>query len=80
LIEQWVREVAREEIALALAEARQPDDDPWLTSDQAAARLGVAVATIYDYVNSGKLPRHGERRSRLRWRRSELDAFAAGRS
>jgi hypothetical protein len=50
--ERYVRGVARQEIEAALAERQQPDDDPWLGSEVAAAHLSVALATLSDYAKS----------------------------
>jgi excisionase family DNA binding protein len=71
--------VIEQKVDEALARARAREDDPWFTSAEAASYLGVAVATIHDLVNDKKLPRHGERKTRLRFRRSELDAYAEAR-
>jgi excisionase family DNA binding protein len=55
-------------------------DDPWYTTAEAATYLGVAPGTIRNLVCSGALPpRHGPPGTRLRFRRSELDAYAEGR-
>ncbi len=75
-LEAHVEAVVEAAVERALA---QRADDPWFTSTEAAAYLGLAVATIHDLVNDGKLPRHGERKTRLRFRRSELDAYAEAR-
>jgi excisionase family DNA binding protein len=55
------------------------DEDPWLTSKEAAAYLGISEGTIRNLVSSKVLPRHGAPGTRLRFRRSELDAYATGR-
>jgi len=52
----------------------------WLTSEQAAARLGVKLQTLYAYVSRGQLtsePVPGTRRSRFR--KGEVERLAAGR-
>jgi excisionase family DNA binding protein len=51
----------------------------WYSAPEAAEYLGLSVATIYDYVQDGKLPRHGEAGTKLRFRRKDLDAFAETR-
>lgn len=76
-LEDHIRSVVKEEVARAL-DARA--DDPWLTSDEAAAYLGVKVGTIHDLVSAGRLPRHGGRKEKIRLRRSEADAYAEGRA
>src|ERR1035441_13785 len=56
----------------------------WLTSDQAAAALGVRLSTLYSYVSRGLVTRRftrdaaGHRVSRFD--RSEVVALAAGRT
>ena len=73
-------EFLKQEVAAAVKAALAArNDDPWLTAPETAARLGIAVATIYDYVQDEKLERHGEPGSKLRFRRSAIDAFAEGR-
>ena len=54
-------------------------DDPWYTSGEAATYLGIAPGTVRNLVCTGALPRHGTADTKLRFRRSELDAYAAGR-
>lgn len=76
---EGLEELIEQKVAEALARARAREDDPWLTSAEAAEYLGLAVSTIHDLVNDGKLPRHGGRKTRLRFRHSELDAYAEGR-
>jgi excisionase family DNA binding protein len=65
---------------VAEAVARLQLEDPWLSSASAAAYLDVKRQRIFDLVSQGRLPRHGEKGTGLRFRRSELDAYAAGRS
>lgn len=51
--------------------------DSWLGSDQAAEYLGCSRARIHDLVGLGKLsPRRDGRR--LRFRRTDLDAYLEG--
>lgn len=59
--------------------AEREASDPWLTSGEAASYLGIAPGTIRNLVCSGALPRHGAAGTKLRFRRSALDAYAAGR-
>src|SRR6266571_1421750 len=75
-LEELVERIVDEKVRAALPE-REPNR--WLTSQEAAEYLGLAVATIHDLVNDGRLPRHGEKRHRLRFRREDLDAYAEGR-
>lgn len=71
-IEQRVRE------AVAKALGSKPDEDPWLDSKAAAAHAGVSVQRIHDAVCSGDITRHGEKGTRLYFRRSQIDAWRAG--
>lgn len=75
-LEDHVRAVVKEEIAAALA-AR--DEDPWLTSDEAADYLGIARCTLHDLVSEGRLPRHGGRKTRILIKRSTLDQYIESR-
>jgi excisionase family DNA binding protein len=53
--------------------------DPFMTAQEAAAIVGVAVCTIQEWARTGRVPSFkpaGCRR--LLFRRSELDAWAAG--
>jgi excisionase family DNA binding protein len=72
-LEDLIERIVDERIRAALAD-REPD--PWLTSDEAAQYLGVARSTLHDLVCDGKLPRHGVKGHRLRFRREDLDSYA----
>lgn len=61
-------------VKLALAEP-----DPWLDAKAAAEHLHVSVQRVHDLVSQGRLPRHGAKGHRLRFRRSELDAYLESR-
>lgn len=52
--------------------------DDWLDIEQAAEYTGRTVGTLRNLVCEGRLPRHGPKGARLRFRRSELDAYQAG--
>jgi excisionase family DNA binding protein len=52
--------------------------DEWYTVEQAADYLGVSVGQVHNLVSARRLPRHGARGERLRFRRSELDAYQSG--
>jgi excisionase family DNA binding protein len=75
-LHEYVEQVVAAAVEQALGRAL---DDPWFDSKQAAEYLGVKVGTIHDLVSAGRLPRHGERKAKLRFRRSELDAHMEGR-
>jgi excisionase family DNA binding protein len=75
-LDAYIEQVISEKVAAALAQA---EPDPWLDSKQAAAHLGVTVRRIHDLVHEGQLPRHGDKGFRLRFRRSELDAYVESR-
>lgn len=73
-LDEHIARVVEEKLADALG-AR--DAKVWYTAPEAAEYLGLAVATIHDYVNDGKLPRHGEKGTRLRFTRDDLDGVAS---
>jgi excisionase family DNA binding protein len=73
-LDEHIATVAEAKIAEALA-AR--DGKVWYTAVEAADYLGLAVSTIHDYVNDGKLPRHGAKGTRLRFTRDDLDGLAS---
>jgi hypothetical protein len=75
-IEAFIEQRVREAVAEALGS--KPDEDPWLDSKAAAAHAGVSVQRIHDAVCSGELARHGEKSTRLYFRRSEIDAWREG--
>jgi excisionase family DNA binding protein len=74
-----LEEFVQEKIDQALA-ARTPEPDGWIDSKDAAAYLGITLASLHNLVSSGKLPRHGEPGTRLRFRREDLDAYVGRRS
>ena len=74
-LDDHIERVVEEKLVAALA---AKESDPWLTTPQAAAYLGIAVSTLHDLVCDGRLPRHGPRGHRLRFRSEELDAYARG--
>ena len=69
--EETLRRVVREELARAR--------EGWLTSEEAADYLGLSRASLHNLVSSGRLPRHGEKGTTLRFRPSDLDAYAETR-
>jgi excisionase family DNA binding protein len=75
-LEAVIERLVEQKLAAVLAD-REPDE--WLDSAQAAEYLRVSTARIHDLVCERKLPRHGPKGSKLRFRRSELDAYADGR-
>jgi excisionase family DNA binding protein len=52
--------------------------DEWYTAEQAADYIGVSVGQVHNLVSARRLPRHGASGERLRFRRSELDAYQLG--
>ena len=76
-LDGYIEEKVAEAITAALG--APVNEDPWLTSDEAAAYIGVARSTLHDYISAGTLPRHGGRKTKILVRRSELDAFIASR-
>jgi excisionase family DNA binding protein len=75
-LEAHIKQVVEEAVDAALSTRA---DDPWLTSDEAAAYLKIARSTLHDLVSEGRLPRVGGRKTRLMFRRSDLDAYIASR-
>jgi excisionase family DNA binding protein len=73
---ELVEAIAQRAAALVL-ERLEPADD-WLDAGAAAAYLGVSVGQVRNLVSEGRLPRHGPKGHRLRFRRSELDAYCQG--
>ena len=49
--------------------APPPDDDPYLTGQQVAERLGVSRKTVYRWVDEGHLP------PPYQWRKSAITAL-----
>lgn len=72
-IEDAVRRIVREEIAAHDGRAYE-----WLDAEAAAAYLNVSRGQLHNLVSAGRLPRHGTRGARLRFRRAELDAYQEG--
>jgi excisionase family DNA binding protein len=52
--------------------------DDWLDAPAAGDYLGCSVGQVRNLVSEGRLPRHGPKGHRLRFRRSELDAYVKG--
>jgi excisionase family DNA binding protein len=71
-----LEEIARRaaELVLEQLEAR----DEWLDSTAAAEYLGISRGTVHNLVSEGRLPRHGPKGARQRFRRSDLDAYCQG--
>jgi excisionase family DNA binding protein len=74
---EFVDAIARRAAELVREQLERPDD--WLDVDQAAAYLGRSAGTLRNLVSEGRLPRHGPKGHRLRFRRSELDDYQGGR-
>jgi excisionase family DNA binding protein len=67
-------------IVLDVLAQRGDSADEWYTTDGAAVYLGTTPGNIRNLVHAGKLPRHGAPGTKLRFRRSELDRYAAEQS
>jgi excisionase family DNA binding protein len=76
LPDELVEAIATRAAALVLERLEQVDD--WLDAPAAAGYLGCSVGQIRNLVSEGRLPRHGPKGHRLRFRRSELDAYCQG--
>jgi excisionase family DNA binding protein len=72
-LEALIAGIVDERLSTALAEH---ESDRWLTAPEAAQYLGIAVSTLHDLVSGGRLPRHGPKGSRLRFKQDDLDAYA----
>jgi excisionase family DNA binding protein len=70
-LEELLRRVVREELTASA--------DGWLTAKEAAEYLGISAASIHNLVSQGRLTRHGEKGTALRFRRGDLDAYAEAR-
>ena len=70
-LEELLRRVVREELAAA--------HDGWLDSEAAAEYPGCGVPQLHNLVSAGRLPRHGEKGHRLRFRRADSDDYVASR-
>jgi excisionase family DNA binding protein len=69
--EELLRRIVREE----LAEAREG----WMNGREAAEYIGVSTDQLHNLVSEGRLPRHGQKGQRLRFRRCDLDAYVEAR-
>ena len=63
MIENQIRQILREEIQLALGSLElklqgQESNSRWLTTKQTAKYLGISIASVYNWVDSGKLERY----------------------
>lgn len=54
---------------------RSATPEPWITAEEAAAHLGYAVGSLYNKLADGEPIPHRRIGNRLRFRRSELDAW-----
>lgn len=61
-------------MAATQAFAEQPGDIQWLSTQEAADRLGVALRTLYKIIDEGHLPAYKFGRV-LRLQRHEVDAY-----
>lgn len=74
-LEVLLRRIIREELDGAGSASR----DGWLNSQEAADHLGVSRGQLHNLVSAGRLPRHGEKGQRLRFRRADLDTYVEER-
>jgi excisionase family DNA binding protein len=61
-----------EELGL-LPEHVQPEADPWLTANEAAAYSGYSVGELRNMLSDGRLQRRYSKGNSIRVRRSDLD-------
>jgi excisionase family DNA binding protein len=71
-LEDLLRRVVREEL-------QAHHGTTWLTSRQAADYLSTTVSTVHNLVSRGRLPRHGESGTGLRFTRADLDRYVEAR-
>ena len=81
-LRELMRDVVRDELRVALAEARPrqaasvPSSEPYLSVANAAQLADLAPNTIRTWIRDGRLPAHRAGRV-LRVRRSDLEKFLA---
>ena len=75
---EGLEDEVRRVVAEVLAE--REGGDPWYTAEDAAAYLGTTVGVIRNLRAAGKLSSPSARGTKLRFRRSELDRYAAEQS
>jgi excisionase family DNA binding protein len=67
-----------------MADVAQSPDETLLDAQAVARWLGIAVTTVYDQASRGVLPHvrlwKGRRRTLLRFRRAEIEAFLIDRT
>lgn len=74
----------RRELLSRLAEERVEREgavgraDKWLTTREAAELFGVNRATLRNWEKRGRIRGRRWSKSKVRWSRNELEAFAAG--
>lgn len=73
-IRELIRDVAREEVRRAIADAKQPDE--YLSTRAAGAVAGVADATIRRWVRERRLPEHRAGRC-VRVKRADVERLLA---
>lgn len=71
-LEDIIRRIVREELAGSTG-------DPWMDAEEAGDFLGCATQRVYALVHAGKLPRHGEKGTRLRFRMKLPGSSTCGR-
>lgn len=75
-LETRIREIIREEIAIALAAWKPELAEGFLDTETAAAYASVSIATIRRWVRERRLPEHRAGR-RVRVKRSDLEQLLA---
>lgn len=49
--------------------------DPWMTAQEAADYVGLALGTVWNKARAGEMPSYRVGKRSYRFRRSELDAW-----
>jgi len=70
-LEELLRRVMREELARGR--------EGWMNAEEAAEYLCVSRGQLHNLTAERRLPRHGQKGQRLRFRRADLDAYVEER-
>lgn len=79
-MEDRLREIVREEMAVALAVLPKlgPEPQEYFTAREAAEYTRQTVGTLTNAVSDGRLRRCGKKGHKLIFRREDLDAYVEG--
>lgn len=74
MIDEAVRAIVRDEM-----ERWEAGRTGWLTAQEAADYVGISLGSLYNAVNSKRLPRNGAPGEKLVFSKQQLDEYVAGR-